>query len=509
MSQPEKTPPPEAEPTPKTESCKTKCFNVRRCGPHLLADKTRVLLRRLYPSSHDIARRIVNSLLAMSEKEAEEELSSVLDEFEDRHKNASHIYRSRFKEICGNLCQNYECSKVKQTLIGAHFMNEYSPEAAALFNPSIVPHFDQSNLPPGSTRFILSLRATGEGHVSSVAFRVGVVNAHNRVSLEQMPPTIVEPKRQQTATFDKATFVRQLGDSGLELKEDFNQRVISALPEVFTLNHLRDILSREHKKNPCVQADIAARSFSLLAESSYTVTFSIDTDLQQRILFPSSPSQAHGIEDARFVQFTDDNGEKVYYATYTAYDGRICLPQLMETKDFLKFNFQTLQGATQNKGFSLFPRKVNGKYFMISRQDDVNVLIMESESLYKWDSPKVLLEPTYPWEIFKIGNCGSPLETPYGWLLLTHGVGPMRKYCIGAALLDLQDPKKVLARLPCPLISPNEYEREGYVPNVVYTCGSMMHGEEVIIPYAVSDSASSFATCPLKPLLDAMEWTKK
>jgi len=250
----------------------------------------------------------------------------------------------------------------------------------------------------------------------------------------------------------------------------------------------------------------AARGILLLAESNYEVNFSRGSRLSQRVLFPSAPSQSNGIEDARFVRFRNDDGSFTYYATYTAYDGKITLPQLLETPDFVHFKFRTLNGpAVQNKGMALFPRRVNGRYAMISRQDDENILIMFSPNIHFWADPKVLLSPAQPWEFIKMGNCGSPIETEAGWLVLSHGVGALRKYCIGAFLLDREDPTRVIGRLRDPLLSPNETEREGYVPNVVYTCGALLHGRELVIPYAMSDSATSFATVPLDDLLAAME----
>jgi len=250
----------------------------------------------------------------------------------------------------------------------------------------------------------------------------------------------------------------------------------------------------------------AARGILLLAESNFEVDFAPTSQVSQRVLFPSAPSQSNGIEDARFVRFRKDDGSDTYYATYTAYDGKAILPQLLETPDFLHFKFNTLNGpAVQNKGMALFPRKINGRFVMLSRQDDENILIMFSPNLHFWSGPKILLAPAQPWEFFKLGNCGSPIETSRGWLVISHGVGALRKYCLGAFLLDLNDPARVIGRLRAPLLSPNEAEREGYVPNVVYSCGSMLHGRDLVIPYAMSDSATSFAAIPLDELLAAME----
>jgi len=291
------------------------------------------------------------------------------------------------------------------------------------------------------------------------------------------------------------------------VENDFCRRVLDKLHEDFTLKELRRVLAASGlTATSDATASHAARGILLLAESNYEVNFAADSRPSQRVLFPSAPSQSNGIEDARFVRFQKDDGSFTYYATYSAYDGKIALPQLLETPDFLHFKFNTLNGpAVQNKGMALFPRKINGQYAMLSRQDDENVLLMFSDNVHFWQTPKVLLKPAEPWEFCKIGNCGSPIETEAGWLVLSHGVAAMRKYCIGAFLLDLNDPLRVIGRLREPLLSPNESEREGYVPNVVYTCGALLHGRELIIPYAMSDYAASFAAVPVDHLIAAMQ----
>lgn len=480
-------------------------LEVRRCGPHLALDRNRVLLRRMYPGSHEFAIGVVNRVLALDEATAEEELGKVLDLFSDRHYLVHETFYQRFREVQGNCKQSWCVSDARGALIGSMFMQEYSIESAALFNPSIVPHPDQTDLAPGCIRFVLSLRATGEGHVSSVTFRTGVINASCRVMIDPLPPQIVESWRDQNTSFCKRQFVRKVNEThGNMFSESFTHKLLEKLPDEFTLDVLRAACSEAHREQPGLVADTVCTNLLVLAESEYEVTFPHESLISQRILFPSAPSQSHGIEDARFVHFTHEDGSKIYYATYTAYDGRIALPQIMETSDFSRVKFTNLSGAIQNKGFALFPRKIDGKYWMLSRQDDVNVLIMSSDVLHHFDSPSVLLRPEYAWEAFKIGNCGSPVETPFGWLVLTHGVGAVRRYAIGAALLDLNDPSKVIGRLPHPLIEPNEVEREGYVPNVCYTCGVLLHGEDLIIPYAMSDSFSSFATVKLELILRSM-----
>jgi predicted GH43/DUF377 family glycosyl hydrolase len=480
--------------------------HVKRIGPTLAPDRTRVLMRPFRPTTEDIARRIVARVMALPDEEIGRLLGRVLDEFQDRHEQVEQLFRNRFAQVAQYLDACAEPSTERQALIGSYFTHEYSPESAALFNPSIVPHPDQTGLPDGALRFILSLRATGEGHISSITFRSGMVSAQHRITLTPPVPFVTEPERVPNSLYSKPLFARKLEELGVQ--NDFCRRVLGRIPESFAMNDLRGALAaeRQHADLADSTADRAERGILLLAESNYEVRFPAGRRVSQCVIFPSSPSQSNGIEDARFVRFLDDGGAVTYYATYSAYDGKIVLPQLLETADFVHFKFSTLNGpAVQNKGMALFPRKIDGRYAMISRQDDENILLMFSDNLHFWHTPNVLLSPAQPWEFIKMGNCGSPIETEAGWLVLSHGVGAMRKYCLGAFLLDLNDPSRVLGRLREPLLAPNEAEREGYVPNVVYTCGALLHGRELIIPYAMSDSATSFATVSLEELLRAME----
>ncbi len=476
-------------------------LRAARIGPTLEPNHSRVLIRPFRPSRESIARNIVRRVMSLSTADVTAQLKSVLAEFEERHQDVEQFFARRFEQVRNWVPPRAKISEQRQLLIGSYFTHEYSPESAALFNPSIVPHPDQKRLPQGAERFILTLRATGEGHISSVSFREGIVTAQNRVELVPPVQMAAEPDHVHNALYDKPLFGRKLQEAGIENR--FSTGVLEQLKDAFTMNDLRRVLPTEGNS---AAADRAARGIRLLAESNYEVQFTPDEPVSQRVLFPFTPSQSNGIEDARFVQFHDEDGAMTYYATYTAYDGKIILPQLLETPDFLHFKFITLNGpAVQNKGMALFPRRINGHYAMISRQDDENILIMFSDNIHFWSEPRLLLAPEQPWEFVKMGNCGSPIETEAGWLVLSHGVGAMRKYCIGAFLLDLEDPTNVIGRLREPLLAPNETEREGYVPNVVYTCGALLHGSELIIPYAMSDSATSFASVPLEKLLDAME----
>ena len=397
-------------------------------------------------------------------------------------------------------------SKERELLLGGYFTHEFSLEAAALFNPSIVPHPNQSDVPPGSLRFILSLRATAEGHISSITFRAGILDANNNIKFDAPARYSLEPMQVPNATYEKRLFERKLQELGLG--GDFTRQALKGLGDTFTLEELRTGVSLAVKqlRVPDQETQGVARETLMLAQSNYEVQFAPDSRLSERVLFPATPAQSNGIEDARFVLFQNEDGTRTYYATYTAYDGEMILPQFLETSDFLHFKFITLNGpAVENKGMALFPRKIKGLYAMLGRQDAENIYVMFSDHLHFWHSMQLVLEPSFPWEFTQLGTCGSPIETEAGWLVISHGVGPMRKYCIGAFLLDRDDPTKVIGRLREPLITPNEDEREGYVPNVVYSCGSLLHGGQLIIPYGMSDYATTFATVPLDEVLAAMQ----
>jgi predicted GH43/DUF377 family glycosyl hydrolase len=479
---------------------------VQRSHVVLHPDRTRVLLRPFLLPNEPRARTICAQVMALSEREVRTLWQQVRAEFGERHAKTLEFLRRRFEQARPCLRPDLKLSRQRELLLGAYFSHEYSLEAAALFNPSIVPHPDQSKLPPGSLRFILSLRATGEGHISSITFRTGVLDARGNLAVSAPTRYCLEPAQVPNASFEKDLFERKLRELGLA--GDFTRQTLAQLGESFTLEALRAAVRRaaEHLGARDRQTEAVARKTLTLAQSNYEVQFAPDSRLSERVLFPVTPSQSNGIEDARFVRFQDEDGTRTYYATYTAYDGKMILPQFIETPDFRRFQFFTLNGpAVQNKGMALFPRKIQGRYAMLSRQDKENIYVMFSDHLHFWHTAQVLLKPKYPWEFIQLGNCGSPIETEAGWLVLSHGVGAMRKYCIGAFLLDRDDPTKVLGRLREPLITPNENEREGYVPNVVYSCGSLLHGRRLIIPYAMSDYATTFATLSLDAVLAAME----
>ncbi|MBL7192169.1 glycoside hydrolase family 130 protein, partial [bacterium] len=357
----------------------------------------------------------------------------------------------------------------------------------------------------GSLRFIMSLRATGEGHISSIEFRSGVLDQYNTILFDPVSDYVETPDLLLDQVYDRHLFQLKLNE--MAVCNEITAHILNQLPEDFTYNELKEKIEKSRAINVLSQAR-QNETFEVmywLANSNYEMSFRPDHRISERVIFPVSENESRGIEDARFVQLIDDNGEVTYYATYTAYNGLNILPQLIETKDFIKFNILTLNGkAVQNKGMALFPRKIDGKYVMLSRQDGENNHIMFSDNIHFWQESKIIQEPTRPWEFIQIGNCGSPLETDDGWIVLTHGVGPLRQYCIGAILLDLDNPAKIIARLEEPLLAPREEEREGYVPNVVYTCGAIIHNNELVIPYAMSDITSGIATVGVKELISCM-----
>jgi len=504
-----------------------KPVTVERTNVTLYPDRTRVLLRPFHAMSDQRAITICAEVAALPECEVHTRLEQLLKEFGERHLKIREFFRRRFDEVRPYLLTEPKAgeffrrrsddvppgpvtgeslSEERELLLGGYFSHEYSLEGAALFNPSMVPHPDQSDVPPGSLRFVLSLRATGEGHVSSIVFRTGRLDGNGTIAIDVPSPYRVEPEPASNARYDKQVFEQKLHDLGLA--GGFSQQVLKTLGDSFTLDALRAGLSLavSQLRAPSPETEALAREILTLAQSSYEVQFAPDTALSERVLFPVTPSQRNGIEDARFVLFHNEDGTRTYYATYTAYDGKAIQSQFLETADFLRFRFITLSGgAVENKGMALFPRKIRGRYAMMSRQDYENIYIMFSDHLHFWRDAQLVLRPAFPWEFVQLGNCGSPIETEAGWLVLSHGVGPMRKYCIGAFLLDHDDPTKVIGRLREPLISPNEREREGYVPNVVYSCGSLLHGRRLIIPYGISDYATSFAALSIDEVLAAME----
>lgn len=480
-------------------------MEVRRTGILLKPNNARVLVRPFEPQEPQRALKIVARVMALTDAQVDALVAQVVREFHGRHQKPLQFLLERFEQVRHHLLTDEPLSEPRRILIGAYFTQEFALESAALFNPCMIWHPDQSGLPEGSRRFILSLRATGEGHVSSISFRSGVIDASNEIRLDQPTRYVTAPRPTPHPQYDRVLFHRKLFELGLA--NGFVDQVLARLNDLFTFEELEQAIKAVLRQNRPRQAEWEpiSKGVMALARSNYEVHFSPEQALSERVLFPYAPTETNGIEDARFVQFQEDDGRVRYYATYTAWDGRVILPQLLETDDFLHFRISTLNGPeVKNKGLALFPRKINGLYAMLSRQDGENIYLMYSEMLHFWYSKELLMKPTYPWEFVQIGNCGSPIETEKGWLVLSHGVGPMRKYSLGAFLLDLENPARVISRLSEPLLAPNENEREGYVPNVVYTCGALVHNRTLIIPYAMSDYATTFATVSLDELLDAL-----
>jgi predicted GH43/DUF377 family glycosyl hydrolase len=451
--------------------------------------------------------RIVARVMSLRDEEVGQLLERVMAEFRGRHHRLQQFFLLRFEQMRRHMVTDLPLSEDRQMLIGSYFTQEYSVESAALFNPSLVWHPDQSGLPQGSRRFVLSLRSTGEGHISSITFRSGIIDDHSDIVLDPVTPFVTTPQTVPDPFYDKWLFERTLFELGSA--DSFSERVLNRLGDSFNMKELRAAVRAvelEYRTQSKVLPPATARSILALAEANYEVIYEPEHQMSERIIFPNSPTESNGVEDARFVQFHEDDGQTKYFATYTAYDGRVTFPQILETTDFLRFKISTMNGPqVQNKGMALFPRKINGRYAMLSRQDGENIFLMYSDDLHFWLSRETLLKPTYGWEFVQLGNCGSPIETEVGWLVLSHGVGPMRKYSIGAFLLDLHDPSKVIGRLREPLLSPEHTEREGYVPNVVYSCGGQIHGSDLVIPYAMSDYASTFALVNVEELLSTLK----
>lgn len=411
---------------------------IKRSSIRLYADPCKVLLRFLNFGTPERFKPVIDYVSRLEESAALAQLKAIQASFKDRHFELDGVFKEHFKHL--EEWVQSPLSVEKKLLLGAYFTHEYSLEAAALFNPSIVPHPEQHDLPAGALRFILSMRATGEGHISSLAFLSGIIDADDTIRLEE----------------------------------------------------------RSARLHSGIKTPVAGSALS------YDLAFPDFIPLSGRVIFPASPSETNGIEDARFTLFNGGQASS-YLATYTAYNGREIRPQLIETSDFRHFRIRPLLGnAVSDKGMAIFPEKINGQYAMVSRQGGRSLSIMFSEDLYDWKTFQPLQQPRRDWEMLQMGNCGSPVKTPKGWLLLTHAVGPMRKYVLSISLLDLEEPWKVLASLEQPLLEPNEEEREGYVPNVLYTCGMLEHRGRLLIPYAMSDRAISFATVETAQVLAAL-----
>jgi predicted GH43/DUF377 family glycosyl hydrolase len=468
-------------------------------------DPRRVITRPFRPATQKHVSHIVQRVLALDEARVKALLKHVLKDFAHRHKDIQSVLMRNYQPISACVPQPATLSEERKLLLGSCFTMEYSIESAALFNPSIVVYPKQDNLQKGQTRVIFSFRATGEGHISSIVFRSALVDRDNSIFLESVSPFLGTPELVLNATYDRGLFQAKLEEMGR--LSQAAKAIFQRLPATFTPKEMQQAIAAVRADGSVSAGDMteAVVHIKWLTESNYEIVFPHGALISERVIFPLSQNESNGVEDARFVRFVDEDGSATYYATYTAYNGREILPQLIETKDFHRFKIATLNGAmARNKGMALFPRRINGQYAMITRSDGENLYLSYSPNIHFWHEGVRIEAPENPWELVQIGNCGSPLETAQGWLLLTHGVGPMRKYCIGVSLLDLKDPAKVIGRLELPLLAPREEEREGYVPNVVYSCGSIILNNELIIPYAISDSQSHVASIPVDELLEKL-----
>ncbi len=477
---------------------------IKRVRTKIERDTSRVITRANIPGNMLRISKIINRVINLPEDSAERLLKEVHADFYNRHKNIQQQLYKHFEKVAEYIPASMQLSNTKKMLIGAYFTMEYSIESAALFNPSIICHPNQTGVKKGELRFIMSLRATGEGHISSIVFRSGVIQQNGTLVFDMVTEFVETPDVSLDPLYDSHLFRLKLED--MNTWDETSIRIFEQIPDLFTYSDLK-VSINILRLNPDFQCnDDTISNINWLANSNYRIKFNDKSKISERVIFPVSENESRGIEDARFVEFFDDDGNITYYATYTAYNGHSILSQLIETTDFLSFNIITLNGsAVQNKGMALFPRKINGKYVMLSRQDGENNHIMYSDNLHFWQSSKIIQEPSEPWEFIQIGNCGSPIEINEGWLVLTHGVGSMRQYCIGAILLDKNNPEKIIARLEYPLLAPNEEEREGYVPNVIYSCGGLIHNNQLIIPYAMSDITSGIATIQIGDLISCMK----
>jgi predicted GH43/DUF377 family glycosyl hydrolase len=479
-------------------------LKVRRLPVTFISDIRRVITRFFDPGGEARIRNIIERVAGLGDEQVDKLLEQVFAKFRARHGDITAVLEENYRTAMTMIGAADEVSHERRLLVGSYLTAEYSIESAALFNPSIVPHHNQRHVPEGGVRFIMSLRATGEGHVSSIVFRTGIITADHRIEIDPSGrltrPIRVMPDRQ----YEKTLFRRKLVDIGVP--EGAMSLVLDRLADSFALAELEHAVTESRGAAPDrLQLEPALQDIRWLALSNYQLDLPRDADASEVVIFPHTSNEKHGIEDLRMVRFVDDDGSVTYYGTCTAFDGYRVLPQLIETRDFLRVGVHTINGAcAQNKGMALFPRRIGGHYAMCSRIDGENLYIMYSDIVHFWETAELLQTPSHPWEFVQIGNCGSPLETPAGWLLLTHGVGPMRTYCIGAMLLDLDDPLKVIGCLDEPLVTPTEKERDGYVPNVAYSCGAMIHNGRLYLPFATSDMITRFAMVSLDALLERL-----
>lgn len=479
-------------------------IKIKRHNLKFTPDAKRVVTR-FFDNGEARTKQLIHRILEFSDEQVEENLNQTFSEFKGRHRNLKKIFKlhcSNFERLITQMGIDYSgLTENQKMLIGSYSTMEYSLESAALFNPSMIEDLDQTFLKEGEKRVVISFRATGEGHLSSIVFRKGILDKNNKLHVKKVQNHIDLPEIGYKMSYDKERFVRKMQE--IKIADVYIHEIMDDLPERFEYYEFKTAVRKLLENNSIDEGKkTALNEMTWLVDSYYDLQFSDESDISERVIFPNSPEESRGIEDARFVTFTEENGEETVFATYTAYNGHTIIPKLLSTQDFINYRIMPIHGnAAQNKNFALFPTKIKGKYAMLARIDGYNNYIMFSDRITLWSNPIKIQEPQFDWNLTQVGNCGPPICTDEGWLILTHGVGPMRRYCIGAALLDLDDPTKMIGQLREPLLSPSKEEREGYVPNVVYSCGGIIHNEHLILPYAVSDYASSYATVKLAPLL--------
>ncbi len=477
-------------------------------GPRLRPDPGRVITRLFVPGEElpdgsSRGRSVIDRVLGLDDEGVAAALADIMQRFAGRHRDLRRVLHEHFDIATHGQVNLARLREDRRLLIGAYFTMEYAVETASVCNPSMVAHPDQSGLAPGEVRFVMSVRAVGEGHLSSVEFRTGVTSADADLTVDAAGPVLVVGGR-QPAAYVRSLFQARLTDLGADT-ETVN-RVVAGLPARFDAASLRHAIGALHPHLAGRQAGhLAIEQINQVAAGEYQVAFPPDTTIGERLLWPGSADESHGMEDVRLVRFTDDDGQVTYYGTYTAYNGVHIAPRLLATKDFTTFEVGQLAGpAARDKGMALFPRKVGGQYLALSRWDRVNISLSTSADARVWHRAGILHTPREDWQLIQMGNCGSPIETDAGWLVLTHGVGAMRTYRIGAFLLDLDDPAQIVAVLREPLLWADEQDRDGYVPNVVYSCGALRHGDTLTIPYGIGDAVIGFARVDLPTLIDRM-----
>lgn len=474
---------------------------VKRLPITLESDDRRVIVRPFIMGPERVA-SLFARLDLLPDDQVDATLANVRAQYESRHDDLLATFTEHYDAGAAlvGFCSNWGLPR--RLLAGAYLTMEYSVDSAALFNPSLVALPDQDGVAPGALRVVMSLRATGEGHVSSIVFHTGTITAAGDVKLDPPAKNLTRAKMQLPRLYSKATFEQRMTEMKLPLA--IVGRVIDALADPFDLPQLHALIT-EFKGSTSPEHTETIRIFNAIeqiAATNYRVHLDARDQLNELVIFPLGKEESRGIEDLRLVRFVDDDSKVSYYGTYTAYDGTRTVPKMLFTSDFKTFEVFSMNGeAALNKGMALFPRKIDGKYVVCSRIDGENLYIAKSDSLHHWPTADKIMQPLDPWEFMQLGNCGSPIETPEGWLLLTHGVGPMRSYSIGAILLDLEDPSKVIGHLAEPLIVPDEQEREGYVPNVVYTCGLLEHKGKLYVPYAQADKRTGLAVIELDELM--------